>query len=59
MKIQEIVKKYGKNRVEFITDHFMCFSQQELIEMLLETMSNSEISGYMSNVDELMGEDDE
>jgi len=59
MKIKEIVKKYGKNRVEFIIDHFMCFSQQELIEMLLEEMSNKAIEGYMSNVDELMGEDDE
>lgn len=59
MKIKEIVKKYGQNRVSFLTDHFDCFSHDELIEMLLEEMSNEALDGYMRNVDELIGEDDE
>ena len=59
MKIKEIINKYGQNRVEFLKDHFDCFSHSELIEMLMEEMSNESIEGYMSNVDELMGEDDE
>ena len=59
MKIKEIIKKYGQNRVDFLKDHFDCFSHNELIEMLMEEMSNEAIEGYMSNVDELMYEDEE
>jgi hypothetical protein len=58
MKIKEIVKKYGQNRVSFLTDHFDR-TRTELIEMLLEEMSNEALDGYMHNVDELIGEDDE
>jgi hypothetical protein len=59
MEIQNIFKKYGQKRVEYLQDHFSCFSDYELIEMLLEEMSDEKLAGYMKNVDELIDEDEE
>ena len=59
MQIQDIFKKYGQKRVEYLQDHFCCFSRDELIEMLLEEMNDRQIAGYMQNVDELIDEDEE
>jgi hypothetical protein len=59
MQIQKIIDMYGTRKFYFLKDHFDCFDRNDLIEMLMEEMSDKVIAGYMQNVDELIDEDEE
>jgi hypothetical protein len=54
MNTDQLQEKYGQTRVEILCDHFYDMSKTELVEIILENMSQKEMNEWMKSIKEMI-----